>query len=525
VKPASAFLVAGIACASLTEAVSGTALSIARFHIGGDAHATPDELASLDVAYTALKLVAFMSVPWLLTRIRPRNLIAGSTVIMGAACLVAAMTARLDLLLALRAVQGLAGGTLLVAGQTIIFLAFARHRQPLLQALFAMGSVVAPATITPALGGLLLDHLSWAWIFFSVVPLSLAASGLILLADEPAPPAAARRAFDWLGFALVSTALCCFTWVLSQGSRWNWFDEPRIVWLAIVGVAALLAFLGQQVIAGPRGLLDWSLFRSNDFTFACAVSLVAGAALFGSAFLIPSFAVSRLAFTPTDVGLLLLPGSAVFIAALLVSAYLMQARRVPPIATVPPGILLIMLAMWMLSGSTSESGAGDLAVSLLLRGSGLGLLFLSITLVAFGSLPDRSLACGIGLFNTGRQLGGLVGVAALQTLIDHEAAANLAVLGANVTAGVPAVGERLAVTAAMLVAKGQDPAAAAAVSASLLGRAVAGQSGVIAFATAFNAIALLFVVAAPALIGFKVALGRRRSGAEAPRRLKPSARR
>jgi DHA2 family multidrug resistance protein len=236
---------------------------------------------------------------------------------------------------------------------------------------------------------------------------------------------------------------------------------------------------------------------------------VAGAALFGTAFLIPSFAVSRLGFTPGDTGALLLPSGALFIGALLISAYLMQARRLPPVTTVPFGILMIMAAMWMLSGSTGESGTSAMMPAILLRGLGLGFLFLSITLIAFRGLPHRHLASGIALFNAGRQLGGLMGVAGLQTLIDHEAAANATVLGANITAGVSAVGERLATTAAILTSKGLDAAVATSTSKSLLGRAVMNQSIVMAFDTAFTAIVLLFVIAAPVLIGIKVGLGRR----------------
>src|SRR5690606_36176643 len=120
-----------------------------------------------------------------------------------------------------------------------------------------------------------------------------------------------------------------------------------------------------QMLSKGQGLLDFTAFRSDDFTFAFAVSFVAGAALFGSASLIPSYAVSVLAFTPTDAGLLLLPSGALFIGALLLAAFLMQARQVAPIATVPFGILMIMVAMWMLSGSTSESGAGDMMPAIL----------------------------------------------------------------------------------------------------------------------------------------------------------------
>jgi MFS transporter, DHA2 family, multidrug resistance protein len=505
---AGLLLVTGIVLAALTEAIASTILSLGRGDIIGDTYATPDEFAWLDVGYTAFKLIGFIAAPWLMTRINSRSLIIGAALVMGAACGWAALTARLDLLVALRVLQGLSGGILLVSGQATLFLAYPRSRQPILQALFAVGSVVAPGTIAPALQGWLLDTHSWTWIFFSVVPVALAAAGLLLMVDAAPPTKVAPRPFDGVGFSLMSVALFCFTYVLSQGSRWDWFAEPRILWLTVSGATSLLAFLGHQVMANGPGLLDATAFGSEDFTFAFIVSFVAGAALFGSAFLIPSFAVSVLAFTPTDAGLLLLPSGALFVATLLLAAFLIQARRVPPFATVPFGILMIMAAMWMLSGSTSESGAGDMMNAILLRGFGLGFLFLSITLIAFSNLTGNNLALAIGLFNSGRQLGGLLGVAGLQTLIDHNVTANAAVLGSHVTAGSPASAERLADTTAMLLARGMDAGAARRAALSLLGRAVAGQSTVIAFDTAFNAVALLFAVAAPVLVAIKIGLGR-----------------
>ena len=315
-KPVTgALLVTGIVLAALTEAIASTVLALGRADIIGDTYATPDEFAWLDISYTALKMIGFVASPWLITRFNPRSLIIGATLVMGAACGLAAITARLDFLVVLRIIQGLSGGILLVGAQAIIFLAYPRSQQPILQALFAMGSVVAPATIAPALQGWMLDSHSWTWIFFSVVPVALAAAGLLLIADGPAPSKATPRPFDWIGFLLISVTLSCFTYVLSQGSRWDWFEEPRILWLTVIGTATLLAFLGQQVMTSGHGLLDFTVFRSDDFAFAFIVSFVAGAALFGSAFLIPAFAVSVLAFTPTDAGLLLLPSGALFVGA------------------------------------------------------------------------------------------------------------------------------------------------------------------------------------------------------------------
>ncbi|CAI8937906.1 DHA2 family efflux MFS transporter permease subunit [Pseudomonas sp. IT-P291] len=501
-------LMVGIVLATLTEAIASTVLALGRSDIIGDTYATPDEFAWLDVGYIAFKLIGFMLAPWLMQRFSARNVIIDATLVMGLACCVAAITARLELLIALRILQGFAGGTLLVAGQALIFRGYPRALQPILQALFAMAAVVASATLAPALQGWLIDSQSWTWIFFSVVPLALAATGLLLIADHPMPARVRQHSFDWLGCALIGAALLCFTYVLSQGSRWDWFEEPRILILTMLGGAALLAFLGQQVLANDQGLLDFSLFKTSDFTFAFIVSFVAGAALFGSAYLIPAFALSVLAFTPTDAGWLLLPSGGFFVGSLLIAAWLIKVRRLPPVATVPLGILLIMAAMWMLSGSTSESGAGDMMAAILLRGLGLGFLFLSITLIAFSHLNSRNLASGIGLFNTGRQLGGLMGVAGLQTLIDHQVVSNGVVLGANVTPGGHAVIERLMTTTAMLAGKGMDQVAAGRAATSLLGKAVSGQATVMTFDTAFFAVALLFVFAAPILVGIKIGLSR-----------------
>ncbi|WP_083636137.1 MFS transporter [Bradyrhizobium sp. AS23.2] len=504
---AGALLVAGIVLATLTDALASTVLSLGRGYIIGDTHATPDEFAWLDIGYTAMKLIGFLAASTLIQRVDSRLLIIASTLAMGAACGMTLVTTRLDLLIALRIMQGSSGAILLVAGQTMIFHAYPRPQQPILQALFAMGSVVAPATIAPALQGWLIDSRSWTWIFFSVIPLALAAAGLLMVADSPKASRPVRRPVDWIGLSLISVSAFCFTYVLNQGSRWDWFGEPGILWSTVIGTAALLVFLGQQLLAGGEGLLDFTLFKCQDFCFAFVVSYVAGAALFGSAFLIPSFAVSVLAFRPTDAGLLLLPSGASFVATLLAAAFLMQVRRVPPAATVPLGILMIMVAMWMLSGSTRESGAHDMMSAILLRGLGLGFLFLSINLIAFGDLNRNNRAAGIGLFNTGRLLGGLIGVAGLETLIEHNIVGNLTVLGANVTSSAPAVGERLTTTAAMLAARGLDTMAGPA-AITLLDRAVIGQSTVIAFDTAFNAIALLFVFAAPMLVSVKIVLHR-----------------
>src|SRR5690606_24248240 len=206
------------------------------------------------------------------------------------------------------------------------------------------------------LQGWLIDTHDWTWIFFLVLPLSLVAIGFMLMADPVQLPALDRRALDALGLAALTLMLFSAVWLLSQGSRWDWLEEARVAQLLGVAVIAFLFVADRQRRAGAP-LLDLALFRNGDFAFAFVVSFVAGAALFGSAFLIPTFALSGLGVTPTEAGELLLPSGLVFAATLFVVALLIRFRRVPPVATVPFGILSMMIAMWMLSRSTLESGS------------------------------------------------------------------------------------------------------------------------------------------------------------------------
>jgi DHA2 family multidrug resistance protein len=504
------WLVAGIVVASLTEALAGTLLAIGRSDIMGDIHSTPDEFAWLDVCYTAMKLTGFAVAPWLLTRIEPRRALLGATASMGLAAMLAALSVQLGVLVALRLVQGLAGAILLVTGQAILFWRYAPERQPVLQAIFAMGAVVAPATLAPMLQGWLIDTHDWTWIFFLVLPLALAAIGLMLMAGPIQLPLLDRRALDGVGLAALTLALSSAAWLLSQGNRWDWLENGRVAKVLGLAVIAFL-FVADRQRRARTPLLDLALFRNDDFAFAFAVSFVAGAALFGSAFLIPTFALSVLGMTPTEAGALLLPSGLVFAATLFVVALLIRFRRIPPVASVPFGILSMMIAMWMLSGSTLESGSDDMMAALLLRGFGLGCLFLSITLIAFSRLGPSHLAFGIGLFNIGRQLGGLIGVAGLQTLIDHQAAINRTMLGAVLTPGSHALTERIGEYSALLVGRGMDPGTAASAARALIARTLGGQGTVIAFNTAFIAVALMFVAAVPIIVAVKVVLARQAS--------------
>jgi DHA2 family multidrug resistance protein len=502
-------LLVGILLATLAEALTGTALSFGRLDMWGDLHTTSDESAWLDVSYTAAKLCGFMIVPALFARFRPLHILLTACAVITVFSSLMICTANLLFLIVFRGVQGIAGGMMLVSAQSILFNVFSRKLQPLTQLIFAFGAVVAPATFVSSLEGWMVDVLTWEAIYLAAAALGMAAfialSGIssdILVSSGP------KRA-DVVGFLFFAAAAVCFTYIAQEGSRWNWFESDHIIIMTSCGFAALLACILRWVFFARRQpLVNLSAFDNRDFCFGFMVSFVAGMALFGSTWLIPGFTLNILGFTATDAGALNALGGVTFLIALLLITLLIGLWRVNPLVSVPLGILLIMAGMWLLSGSTSESGNTDLLIPLFIRGAGLGFLFLSLTIYALGGLTDGRIVQGVALFTTFRQFGGLFGVALLQRYLDQQNALNCSVLSSHIEAGGVLLAERLQNVQAALQSRGIEAGDAAMMAISLLKKNIYLQCNILSYNEAFFSIVILFLIAAPFIIIFKILLSK-----------------
>jgi DHA2 family multidrug resistance protein len=497
-------LLAGLSSAAVMDAINGTVLSIARAQMMGSSHSTPDEIAWINMAYLIAKLTMLPVSVWLSMRVGLRRTLLGATSLLLLSAFACGVTTDLGQLVSWRAVQGAGGAMLLVAAQTLLFRIFPVRQQGTVQAVFALAVVMMPMTIAPAIQGWTTDALSWSWIFLLSMPFGAFGLLSLLLPFDDGPRHAGR--IDWPGVTLLGIAMTCLVFVLQEGSRYDWFEEPKIVHLSIGGVVALALFIAWEFRVQERGaLIDFGVLRNEHFTFGFIVSFVAGCALFGSAFIIPAFALSVIDLGPTHAGLLLLPSGAMLGLGLITVGGLIQFKQVAPIKFIPLGVLCFMMAMWMLSRLTVESGVPDMTLPLLLRGLGLSFLFIPLTMIALSELGGKLLAHGVALFNFGRQMGGLVGIAGLSTYLDHQAALNRGILASNFTSGNPALAERQDMVATLLAARGYNPAEAGAAAIAVIQKTVQAQVSVLSFSEGFLALALLFVAAVPILISIKIA--------------------
>ncbi|MEM9638991.1 MAG: MFS transporter, partial [Pseudomonadota bacterium] len=222
--------------AVLMDALNGTIFTIARPQIMGDLAATPDETSWVNTGYLAAKLACLPAAAWVTDRIGEARTFLWSALSIVAASILCALPTPLDLLIMARVIQGTAGAALLVSAQTILFRLFPPATQGLVQAIYALGVVMAPTTLSPAVQGWLTDDFSWTWVFRLNVAIALLAF-LCLARVWPHVPNTirVRRPFDWIGFAFFSLAMTALVYVLLQGPRWNWLEAAHITACAIVG--------------------------------------------------------------------------------------------------------------------------------------------------------------------------------------------------------------------------------------------------------------------------------------------------
>jgi DHA2 family multidrug resistance protein len=208
-------LITGTALAALTEAIAGTVLSFARLDMMGDAGATADEFARMDFGYTAAKLIAFVMAAWLAGRFSLKTSLLAATVAMTVASGLAAYTHDLEVLFAMRLLQGFSGGLILVSAQALLLKSFAKPHQALIQSVYAVAAVVAPATLVPYMNGWLLDAHSWTWIFLATALIGLAALALLPFAPAEREITPQPHEINWYSIGLFMTTVSCLTYVLN----------------------------------------------------------------------------------------------------------------------------------------------------------------------------------------------------------------------------------------------------------------------------------------------------------------------
>lgn len=323
-----------------------------------------------------------------------------------------APTSNILILIAARAVQGVGGGIALPLGTALLFGAFKPSEQGLAFGVFGIALVVAPA-LGPILGGWLVDHNLWRFIFFINVPIGLLG---VILASQILREQRSERvpSFDWLGLIFSTIGFGAVLYAASIAADEGWTSAKTLTFFAIGG-AGLLLFALIELFVARDPLLDLRLFKRSVFLNAVVVGYVSVVALFGAEFLLPLYLQTLRGKTALETGVILLPLAIASGIVAPMAGKLYDRFGARPLMVVGFGMLVINT--WQFSQLTADTAIGWILVLLAIRGVAIGLTIQTTLVAALSVVGKREYSRASSLSNATRQVAQSIGVAVLATIL------------------------------------------------------------------------------------------------------------
>ncbi|MGH9082172.1 MAG: MFS transporter, partial [Acidimicrobiales bacterium] len=268
-------------------------------------------------------------------------------------------------------------------------------------------------------GGLLTDLVSWRWVLFVNVPI-----GVLVLLAAPRVLREGERIrgrLDWPGAVTVTAGMALLVYGLTNASTHSWGSTGTVAALVASGVS-LVAFVAVQ-IRSDHALMPLRILTNRDRSGSYVTMLFIGAALFAAFFFITLFFQEVKGYSPLRAGLYFLPFAVIIGVAAQLSS--MVVGRLGPRVLVPVGTALAAGGLWWLGTVSTATTYLALLAPLALLGVGMGIAFVPLTLTALAGVRGDESGLASALLNTGQQIGGAVGLAALSTIAVTAAKAAL----------------------------------------------------------------------------------------------------
>ncbi|HEY7429312.1 MAG TPA: DHA2 family efflux MFS transporter permease subunit [Streptosporangiaceae bacterium] len=397
-----------------------TVVNVSLATIGQDLGAP---LSTVQWVLTGYLLAFGMVIPatgWALARFGGKAVWLAALGLFLAASLASAAAWNITSLITFRVVQGIGGGIMIPVLTTLLIQAAGGKNIGRLIATVTLPVVVVPI-LGPVVGGLIVSHLSWRWIFLINVPLCLA--GLVLAARfMPALARPARRPLDLIGLALACPAVAALLYGLSQASGQGGAGRAAVLLPGGIGLVLLAAYVVYALRTSRTPALDLRLFGARPFTGAAVSLFLSGLSMYGAMLLVPLYYQQVRGAGPLGAGLLLAPQG---IGSLLPRTVAGRVTdRAGPRPVVLAGILLAALGTLPFALAGAHTSELLLSAALVVRGAGLSTAMIALMAAAYQGLAREQVPDASSATRVLQQVGGSFGTAVLAVILASQAAAH-----------------------------------------------------------------------------------------------------
>jgi DHA2 family multidrug resistance protein len=416
-----------VTLATFMEVLDTSIANVALPHIAGGLSATVDESTWVLTSYLVANAMVLPLSAWASSMLGRKNFYMLCVALFTISSFMCGMAPTLGTLILFRVLQGAGGGGLQPSEQAILADTFPPEKFGMAFAIYGMAVVCAPI-IGPTLGGFIVDHVTWRWIFLINVPVGIISLLLSYRMVEDPPylveekkRARARMSIDYTGLSLVVIGLGCLQVVLDKGQEDDWLSSHFIVILSVIAAVALVAFVLWEW-RQEHPILDVRLFSQRSFAISALMMFAMGFGLYGSTVLLPLYTQQILGYSAQNAGMVISPGGFATMFVMPLMGFLMLKVQVRWL--VAAGFILSALSLMHMSSINPQTDFGTAVMYRVYQSISLGFLFVPITTMAYLGISQEKNNQVSGIVNLGRNVGGSVGIAMITTMVARRSQAH-----------------------------------------------------------------------------------------------------
>src|ERR1700712_517134 len=394
--------------------------------------ASSNEVSWVQTAYLIAEVIAIPLSGFMSRALGTRLLFAFSAAGFTIASFLCGFASNIEQMILWRAVQGFLGGGMVPTVFASAYIVFPRSKFHIVGPIIGLVATLAP-TIGPTVGGIITDWMSWHWLFFiNILPGIGITVGVLALVDFDEPNLALLDNFDWWGLLTMAGFLGSLEYVLEEGPQYEWLQDTSVATCAAVGTISAIAFFW-RVLTAREPIVDVRTFSDRNFGVGCLLSFCIGVGLYGLTYMYPRYLAEVRGYSALMIGeTMFVSGITMFVTAPIVGRLMQKIDMRYIIAS---GLVIFALGSFEMTWITRDYDFMELLVPQILRGIGMMFAMVPTNNIALGTLPADRVKNASGLFNLTRNLGGAVGLALINQVLNERTDLHIARLHERVTWG------------------------------------------------------------------------------------------
>ena len=402
---------------ALDETVSNVAL----MYIAGSFSASQNESTWIVTSYLVASGVVIPTVDFFCKLMGRKNYFTLCIIVFTAASVLCGFSTSMPMIVVMRFIQGLGGGSLLPLAQAITLESFPPEKRSQSMALFVLTIIFAP-TIGPIIGGWITENWSWNWIYLINLPIGILCVFMTrkLLEDPPYAQKQKSVSFDYIGFVFLFFWIVFLQIVLDKGNDADWFGAKWICWMTAASCFfGILFFISQ--FKGKNPLVDLTSLKDKNFLFGTIAQVVMMAVFLASAALLPSMLQVMLGYTSYLSGLSMGSRGLGSIGAMVLYSLIVPWGILNDKQFACMGILLLAIGGMFFGTINLNINLENIALPNAFFGAGMCLGMTTLTTLSFSTLHYTKITGASGLQNLVKNIGGAIGTSLSATLISRGA--------------------------------------------------------------------------------------------------------